>query len=182
MITRKGLVLHRRTGIIFYYTMLASALSAIVISLLPGHVSYFLLGIGLFSSYLIVGGRLAIQFRRNPNLQKYMYWLAIYILIVGILMIGVPVYLNGKINLVLTVFGVAALLFGLRDLRLYKNQAKRIQSSMVLHIGNMVGAYIASVTAFLVVNQVLPSYWNWFLPTIVLTPYIIYQSRKYSSK
>jgi hypothetical protein len=43
----------------------------------------------------------------------------------------------------------------------------------------MCGAYIASLTAFLVVNvKILPSLIVWLLPTMVITPLIFIWSKK----
>jgi type IV secretory pathway component VirB8 len=47
----------------------------------------------------------------------------------------------------------------------------------------MIGAYIASITAFLVVNNtILPGVVAWLLPTAVLVPVLIKWSRKYAVK
>ena len=51
------------------------------------------------------------------------------------------------------------------------------------HIGKMSGAYIATVTAFLVTNiHFLPSTIVWLAPTVIGTPLIAYTIRKYKMK
>jgi hypothetical protein len=42
----------------------------------------------------------------------------------------------------------------------------------------MIGGYIAAVTAFVVVNNMFPSFWGWFAPTLVGVPYILYWNRR----
>ena len=93
-------------------------------------------------------------------------------------MIGVPVFYYGKINIILTVFGIIGLIGGVLDLRAYRNiellKAERIKH----HINKISGGYIAAITAFLVVNQLLPGYWAWFTPTVIGSIYATYYNRK----
>ncbi len=53
---------------------------------------------------------------------------------------------------------------------------------MTLHLGNMMGAYIASFTAFLVVNEVLPPLVGWLGPTVLGSFYIAYWNIKINKK
>ncbi|HLP32398.1 MAG TPA: hypothetical protein VK202_02935, partial [Bacteroidia bacterium] len=48
------------------------------------------------------------------------------------------------------------------------------------HLGNMSGAYIATVTAFLVVNVdfIQPGWLVWLFPSVIGVPFIFYQIRK----
>jgi hypothetical protein len=47
----------------------------------------------------------------------------------------------------------------------------------------MIGAYIASITAFLVVNNtILPSLVAWLAPGVLLTPLIFYWINQYKGK
>ncbi len=52
-----------------------------------------------------------------------------------------------------------------------------------IHIGSMMGAFIASTTAF-VVNALkfLPLLVQWFVSTVILVPLIIYYQRKFAPK
>ena len=45
----------------------------------------------------------------------------------------------------------------------------------------MTGGYISAVSAFFVVNDILPGLWNWFMPGIVGGIYINYMIRKLES-
>ena len=82
----------------------------------------------------------------------------------------------------MAVFGTAALVFGLRDLLRFRSPVKLRESWLQLHLGKMTGGYIAAVSAFLVVNQVLPSLLNWFLPSVVGSIYIAYWMRSVKPK
>ena len=47
-----------------------------------------------------------------------------------------------------------------------------------LHLGKMTGGYIAAVSAFFVVNQILPGISNWFVPSVVGSVFITYWMNK----
>jgi len=82
------------------------------------------------------------------------------------------------------VFGTGALLNTVRNYRLFSNPALITANRWYLtHISSMVGAFIASTTAFTVnVGQVLPWYLQWFGPTLLLVPVQIYFLRKVKIK
>jgi len=53
---------------------------------------------------------------------------------------------------------------------------------LVTHLQRMIGAYIASLTAFLVVNNtILPGVIAWLLPSVLLVPFIMAWSKKYKT-
>lgn len=182
LISRKGLTAHKSAGKVFFYSMLLSALVALVVSMLPGHTNPFLFSIGLFSSYFIVTGYRALRFKQrevNLGMDKFLAW---FILLVGVSMILYPLIALSKLNIVLTVFGLISLAFGIRDLSNYRNPERLRKKRLKQHLSKMCGGYIAAVTAFLVVNQVLPGIWNWFIPTVIGTAYITFWMRKLGPK
>ena len=90
--------------------------------------------------------------------------------------------LSLKSKVILTVFAIIGFIFSWRDLGLFKNPIQLKNKWLKLHLGKMTGAYIASVSAFFVVNQILPGIWNWFVPSIFGTIYISFWMRKVSPK
>ena len=64
-------------------------------------------------------------------------------------MIAYPIFWERKINIILLVFGIAGLAFGLRDYHLFKQPKKLRKVWLRMHLGNMIGGYIAAVTAFI---------------------------------
>ena len=87
-------------------------------------------------------------------------------------------------SVILLVFGILFTILTARDLAL---QIGYIQKSkfqwMFNHIQGMLAAYIATFTAFLVVNVTfLPGIIVWLTPTVVGTPLIAYWVRKYKQK
>ena len=178
LVVKKGSPLHKKSGKVFFFAMLVSALTSLVVAVLPNHENPFLFSIGLFSTYFLVSGIRALNLRKsNPRLLNDKI-IAFAIIAVGLGMIGLPILLKGVINIVLLVFGLVSLSFGLRDLLLFKNIEKTKKSWLKLHLGKMTGGYISAVTAFLVVNNLLPGIWNWFVPGIAGTVYITYWMNK----
>ncbi len=182
LLTKKGGKIHRKSGLVFFYSMLTSALIALIIALLPGHLSPFLFSIGLFSSYFILSGFSSLRFKKKDYNLKFDKVLATVLVITGLAMIVYAFLLDSDLNVVLLVFGLMGLVFGTRDLISFKDQKSVRKKWLQRHIGNMTGGYIAATTAFMVVNEVLPGLVNWFLPTVLGSVYIGYWINKVRGK
>lgn len=178
LVVKKGGVAHKRFGRWFFYCMLVTAIISAVVANMPNHKNYFLFSIGLFSSYFLISGYRSVNFRKKEAGLVPDKVIAVVIVVVGLTMILYPVLLTGSLNIVLLIFGMIGLLFGARDLSLLRNRPRLRKAWLRLHLGKMSGGYIAAITAFLVVNQVFPGIWNWFIPTILGTAYITYWTRK----
>ncbi len=179
LLSKKGSRLHKKSGIIFFYSMLISALSSLIIAVLPNHVSPFLFSVGLFSSYFLISGYRSLKFKRINDVNLHIDKLnSIVLIITSIGMIFYYVITHQEIKPVLVVFGMVGILFGVRDLILFRNPNQLQKNWLKLHLGKMTGGYIAAVSAFFVVNQILPNLWNWFAPGIVGGVYISYWMRK----
>ena len=77
------------------------------------------------------------------------------------------------------VFGTVALALGFRDYRTHKNKTAKGPQRIASHLSNMLGGTIAVITAVLVVNiDMQPSWIIWILPTLVITPLIIWWNTK----
>ena len=134
--------------------MLLSAFSALVVSVLPNHKSPFLFSIGIFSSYFLISGILSLRYKRNAvrlSIDKIITYL---ICITGFAMVTYPIILYSKLNLILTVFGLASIVFWLRDLSRLKDVKRLRKGWLKLHLGKMTWGYIDAVSAFFVVNQI----------------------------
>lgn len=87
-------------------------------------------------------------------------------------------------NTVLIVFGSLCVVMGIRDLmhyiRHFQHKKPAPNTWLIKHIGMMTGSYIATMTAFLVVNMqgFRPEWLVWLAPTFVLTPLMIYYQRR----
>jgi uncharacterized membrane protein len=182
LIAKKGSKIHKKFGKIFFFSMLFSAISAINISVLPNHESPFLFSIGLFSTYFLVSGLRSLKFKQKEFELKTDKIIAYLITLIGISMILYPIIFNSKPNIILTVFGTVGIVFGLRDLKLFQDTERIKKNWLRLHLGKMTGGYIAALSAFFVVNQILPGIWNWFVPGIIGSVYITYWIIKLNKK
>ena len=172
LIAKKGGYFHRKAGLLFFFSLLLAVCISVVITLFPGHYNPFLLSIGLFSAYLITTGFRAISFRTVINVAFIDKLLPVLMLIVGMSMIVFPIVVSGKINIVLTAFGTIGFILAINDIRTIRNIEKLRKSWLRLHLTKMISGFIASVTAFLVVNQFLTPMISWFLPTVLGSLYI----------
>ena len=179
---RKGSGPHKLSGRVFFYTMIASAITSMVVSLWPDHENPFLFAIAIFSLYFLLSGFLSLRYRLSTSDLRADKLISITTILTGIAMILYPVILLHKVNIVLLVFGLASIIFGGRDMMLYRKPKKLKADWLKLHLGKMTGGYISAVTAFFVVNDVLPDVWNWFTPGAIGGLYIAYWIRKVSPK
>lgn len=178
MWSKKGLKVHRKSGLVFYYTMLISALTAMVVALLPNHESPFLFAVGIFSLFFVLTGRRALGFKfKNPKLAIDKA-ISIVMIVTGILMISLPIIVSSQINIVLTVFAIVGIIFAIRNLMAFRNAEKLQANWLVMHVGNMMGGYISAFTAFVVVNQFLPPLVAWLGPGLIGGFFITYWIRK----
>ncbi|MEM0992046.1 MAG: carboxypeptidase-like regulatory domain-containing protein, partial [Bacteroidota bacterium] len=178
IIGKKGNRTHRITGRLFFWSMLNVAVSAIALSIMKDND--FLLHIGVFVLYMNVAGYRSIQDKSLvPN-----FWDLGLLFIAGYN--GVQMFLSGVI--ILIVFASINTALIINDLKIYRliylNHPIPKMTWLRRHIGMMLGTYLSTLTAFLVVNINLGSYnWVvWLLPTFLITPLIVLWTRKYRSK
>lgn len=186
IIVKKGSKLHKQSGKVFFYGMLASALSALVIAIMPNHFSPFLFVVGVFSAYLILSGRYALKFKTAKTQVdlKWSKWVSFTMLITAVFMILVSA-LNLNTNgmfIVMLVFGIIGLLNAVQDIRSYRNIKRLNKKWLQHHIGKMTGGFIAAFTAFIVVNGWIPGIYGWLSPAVLGTIYIFYWIRKVTPK
>jgi len=162
---------------VFFWCMLLIASTAVVLSTF--RLNLFLLLIAFFAFYNTISGYRSI---RNKSLRPTVFdWLITATgLITGILMIS-------TLNTVLLVFGSLSLVLSINDTRAYLLIGKGKEAPrfawLIKHIGMMMGAYIATFTAFIVVNiSYDPAPWlPWLAPTMTGVPLLIFWQRKYAN-
>lgn len=178
MIAKKGKTIHKKFGLIFFYSMMLSGILAMVVSILPKHENPFLFAIGIFSLYFVLTGYRALNFKRkNPEL-KMDKWISKTMILTGVLMIFLPILMTKSINIILLVFAIVGITFSIRDLQLYKKPERLRKDWLKLHLSKMIGGYIAATTAFVVVNNFFPSFYGWFIPGIIGGFFIAYWIKK----
>jgi len=178
LLVKKGGPIHRKSGKIFYYSMLFATSAAILIATLPGHESPLLFSIGIFSTYFILGGYRALRFKKAGEqftTDRIICWL---MLVTGLIMIIYEPLLKQRINIIMLVFGAAGIIFSVRDLRLFNRPEYLRKNWLQIHLSKMIAAYIAATTAFIVVNNFIPGIYAWFAPGIIGGFFIRYWVQK----
>jgi hypothetical protein len=182
MVVKKGKIVHKKSGLLFFYSMMLSGIIAMFVALLPNHESPFLFAVGVFSLYFILTGKRALNFKiEKPNL-KIDKLISKIMIFTGILMILLPIIFTKSINIVLVVFAIIGIIFSIKDLLLFKKPEQLKKGWLKLHLGKMIGGYISASTAFVVVNQYFPSFYGWFIPGIIGSFFITYWMRKLNKK
>ncbi|HVU59180.1 MAG TPA: hypothetical protein VHD83_29160 [Puia sp.] len=187
MLSRKGGPIHRLNGKIYFGGMTAVFISAVILSI--AHHIPFLLMVGFFSYYMVVRGYRALYLKKLGRGQRAgaLDWAIIlsaagfifYLVIWGILraMAG-----NG-FGYVGMVFGGLGSSFLISDIRKFLRPPTEKMHWWFTHIAGMCGGYIATVTAFVVVNVHLnPGWITWLLPTAIGGPMIFRTVAKYKKQ
>ncbi|TAD90904.1 MAG: hypothetical protein EAY75_04110 [Bacteroidetes bacterium] len=176
-IAAKGGKLHKGSGKVFFYSMVATGITAIMISFLPGHQSLFLFAVGGFTLYMVLSGYRIVWLNRHRGALKRpalpLDWaLAAFGLLFSLFLIAMAATRAAETRqmfaLVPAVFGLICLMFSRADWRVLNGNVALQSIWLKHHLGRMIGALVASYTAFLVVNVHIEQSWIlWLLPTAV---------------
>ena len=183
MLLKKGNKKHKTLGKIYFYSMLTASTVAIPMSYL--HPNYFLFLISIFTIYMVVTGVRYLNKQRTLEINTLDWLLTAIMLFFALAFIVFGIFNIVKRNnfgIVFIAFGSIGAFFSYQDFINFKGKSKIKNYFLITHLQRMVGSYIASVTAFLVVNNnnFLPSILAWLLPTALLVPLIVFWSRKYN--
>lgn len=187
IIVKKGQKLHKRMGKLFSIGMVTSSLLSLPICFMPKHQNLFLFLIGIFTIYLVTSGNRALTFKLKLKTKadftdRFISGTMLFSSIIMIL-IGIYCVINNITNGILfAFFGGFGFYMTIKDFIFYKNFTKIKNSWLTKHIGKMVGALIASITAFIVAGLGLGNLIAWVTPSIIGTIYIMYWNRKAVSK
>ena len=161
--------------------MVISALVSLVIARIPNHENLFLFLIGVFTIYLVLAGNRALTLKNKLSAD----WLdkgisgAMLITSIVMLIIGVVATIKHTNNGVLfAFFGGFGFFMAQRDFHTFKVFKEEKNAWLVSHLGRMIAALIASITAFIVAGLHIGTLAAWISPTVIGTAYIIYWSRK----
>jgi uncharacterized membrane protein len=178
LLTLKGGPTHRRWGKVYFWAMAVVAATAIVVGLWRSIL--FLVLTAVFSFYAALSGYRVLYLKR-PDLGQRpsaLDWIAAGITLAAgatLVTLGVikPTPRFQQLSTVAIVFGFIGLaISGLDVLRFVRPPGDKL-AWWYKHMTNMIGSYIAAVTAFSVVNfTVLPTTLRWLWPTMIGTPLI----------
>ena len=187
MLMRKGDADHRRLGRIFALAMAGVTASALALTALRPNA--FLLTIALFSGYLTLTGWEAIARRRSVSTP---WWRALRLwgpplggaatAIAMIALAGIEAWSGHEARaIILGAFGAGLAAMTGRDLATARTGGPKGQARTARHLQRMIGAWIASLTAFAVVNlNFLPDLVVWLGPTALISPLIGFWTRRYA--
>ena len=184
MATRKGGALHRRLGLAFVYGMFVVAATALVVGRFFD--DYFLLLIAVFSAYLTFLGWRALA-RKHPEREPAgaADWSgAVLAVAAGAGMVAMGFVQRehfGGFSTVLDVLGAICMAKGARSIYEFFRPPTARAAWLFAHFGNMLAAYIATVTAFSAVNLrfIEPIWIRWLWPTVIGTLVITYYTTRY---
>lgn len=184
---KKGGNFHKKSGRLFSIGMISSSLLSLPISWMPGHQNLFLFLIGVFTIYLVIVGNRALTFN-SPKKQEADFadkFISGSMVFFSLIMLGFGFsgyFFPLPNSLLYLFFGGFGLFMSQRDFNFYKNFTKNRNSWVVNHIGKMVGALIASVTAFIVAGINVASLIAWIAPSVLGTVYIFYWKARLKKK
>jgi uncharacterized membrane protein len=176
LLVKKGGKAHKIVGNIFFYAMIVVALTAVGIAIPKSQT--FLLMIAIFAFFQSYFGYRSTKNRSmKPNIVD---WLVLA------LAAGNSFFMLYSLQIVLIVFGSISTVLTVGQFTIYlkamRGQELPRQTWLRQHIGMMMGAFIATITAFVLVNLrgFEPSWLPWLAPTAVLVPLIAYYQNKYA--
>lgn len=184
----KGSKWHRRTGLLFYTSLVIASLTSLEMAVEKGFV--FLFAVGLFSLYLVVSGLRSLNWRkliRRGRKPRKVDWAILYFGIFGgLFSLGAGIYLLWQGNLAaiaLLAFGGIGLGLCWADFSILGMGNRKRGFYIAAHATKMIGAVIAAYTALLVVNAEdmvpwAPGYVVWLAPTLVGSFVIAYWQRR----
>ncbi len=178
MLTAKGGATHRRWGKVYFRAMAAVAATAVVLAVWRPVV--FLALLAVFSFYNAFSGYRALSRKRPRDGQGAtpLDWAAALVTfaasgamaVLGVLRPG-PAW--ERVGVVPVVFGVFGIVLAGLDLSKFAWPRADRRQWWFDHMGGMLGSYIATVTAFSVVNfTFLPTAVRWLWPIVVGAPLI----------
>jgi len=187
MFTKKGSSMHKKSGLVFSWSLVLASLLAIPVTFQPGHKNLFLFIIAFFSIYLVLSGNRALRFKTKLNKASWVDYLISGVMIVfsiAFIYFGVsPVFLgDGEIKFLFLFFGCLSLFLAIPDFFFYKSGHLKSGLWLRTHISKLMGAYIASWTAFLLTALQTNSILVWILPSVLGTIFIVYWQRKVRKK
>jgi len=183
----KGDKPHRLVGKYFFIGMLVNAVAGFLMALM--HPNVFLMIIAVFSFYMTATGQRFLSLKRidkgqSPTKTDWILTLMMILFALGFILYGLYLLaIDSSFGIVLLVFGSISMLMAKKDISIYKGNITTRNYWLLLHIQRMTGAYIAALTAFLVVNNTyLPPLVAWLAPTVIFTPLIFFWSKKNALK
>jgi len=178
LLTAKGGPTHRRWGKVYFWAMAVVAASALVVGYWRSIL--FLELVAIFSFYAALSGY-RVLFRKRPDLGQragLLDWIAASITLAAsasLLALGIlkPTPRFQELSTVAVIFGLVGLTIAGLDVWRFLSPPTERMAWWYRHMANMIGSYLAAVTAFSVVNfTFLPTTVRWLWPSVIGSPLI----------
>lgn len=185
-VLKKGNRSHGTLGKLFIGGMLLTGVTSQFMALI--HPNTFLFMVGVFTIYLVGTGARAIFTKSPKSRHSIDRFLQFGMIGAGLALVyfGIKGILAGNnFGIVYLVFACIGLLMAWQDIRSTQTHHDK-KAYLRKHLQRLGGGFIASATAFLVVNlrdlpDWLPVWGLWLLPTFLISPLISFYSKKYKS-
>lgn len=182
---KKGSVKHKKAGKVFSYSMIISSLISLFVAKMPNHENTFLFLIGIYTIYLVLAGNRALTFKSKTKtsptffdkaISGVMLFVSLYMLLIGI----IGVYNHNENSILYVFFGSIGIMNTVKDFYDFYTNAftEKKNTWLKSHLGGMVGALIASITAFMVAGLHIGTLLVWVTPTILGSFYILWWNKK----
>lgn len=187
IVVKKGSLNHKRLGKWFSWSMIISSLISLVVARMPNHINNFLFLIGIFTIYMVLAGNRALTFKSVKKTKANFVDILVSgtMVISALFMIGFGIngYIHGQSQSILFLFfGFFGIFLPYGDYKLFTKTVRNRKLWLITHLSRMLGALIASITAFLVAGMKYDNLWAWMIPTVLGTIYIIYWVKKVKGK
>ena len=190
MIAKKGGDAHRRWGKVFFYSMAVVAATAIIIGIVRPNV--FLAMVAVFSFHLVATGYRSLYHKRLHEGQKPATMDLVLQGTAGVINGGLFIWgftnmllgNRGSGTILFLVFGLIGSLMVWRNMQRFYSRANEKNEWLYAHMTGFLGGYIATVSAFSVVNMtfIKPVVLQWLWPTLVGAPLIALWVRHYRKR
>lgn len=185
----KGKQLHRRSGIIYFWAMTVVFITGVIVA--GFRFNRFLFLIAFLSYYSVFAGLRFLRLKllhKNQN-PKWYDWAAGFINgAANVVFIGLGFYYLFKENsnlhgaLLSIGFGIVGLFITYTNLKPFFVRPNKPYHWYLAHLGNMMGGYIATLTAFLSTMvtrfELMNPFLAFALPSLIGIPLLFYWTRK----
>jgi uncharacterized membrane protein len=189
LVTQKGSRVHRFWGKVYFWTLSLVASTAVLMSVI--NTNHFLMMVAVFSFYLAFSGYRS-TFRKALWRKKKVSWIdwtgamCAMAFGAGLIFYGLIAMVSDagqSLAYVSVIFGVIGVALAIGDLRLFNSPPNDKHRWMFDHMIGMCASYIATVSAFSVVNLTfLPVLVQWLWPSLIGTPLLIFWVRSYKKR
>ncbi len=193
ILSKKGMPLHRKAGSIYFWAMTLVFITGIIVA--GFRFNRFLFLIAFLSYYSVFAGVRFLKLKglhKNQKPKWYDWAAGIINGVANIIFIGIGMYylLRGNSNLpgaLLSIgFGIGGFMISYTNLKPLVVRPSKAYHWYLAHIGNMMGGYIATFTAFLSTMvtrfELMNPFLAFALPSLIGIPLLLFWTNRIEKK